>query len=146
MKSMLSYVQDPSYELALSGGTLFLYVAYIARLYQCSQMMIYHTLTLGATSLWFHTTKSAPSFWADQVILNAWVPMFLYESYLRHWIAVGIGCLCILYAVLIFYVGQAKRTYAYHPSRFWSIFFHMSVHMASSMSAIIIITFFPVPK
>lgn len=143
---MLKYVRDPSYELALSGGTLFLYVAYTAYLYQCSRMIIYHTLTLAATSLWFHMTKSIPSFWADQGILNTWVLMFLYESYLRHWIAVGIATLSILYAILIFYVGQANKTYAYHPSRLWSIFFHLSVHIAASMSAIIIITFFPVPK
>jgi hypothetical protein len=108
--------------------------------------MIYHTLTLGASSLWFHLTKSAPSFWADQIILNSWVLMFVYEAYTRHWIAVGLAMIGIFYAFIMFYVGQAKRTYAYHPSRFWSIFFHGSVHLESAMIAIIIATMFPVPK
>jgi hypothetical protein len=143
---MLEYFPYPTYELALSGGFMYAYVAYTAYLYQCSRMMIYHTLALGASSLWFHLTKSVPSFWVDQIVLNSWVLMFLYEAWLRHWIAVGIVIISILYAFLMFYVGQAKRMYAYHPSRFWSIFFHISVHMQSAMLAIIIVTMFRVPK
>jgi hypothetical protein len=146
LQSMLAYVRVPCYELALSGGALYSYVAYMANLYQCSRIMVYHTLSLGLSSIWFHLTKSAPSFWVDQVVLNSWVLMFVYEAYIRHWMAVGIVFLSILYACLMFYVGQAKRIYAYHPSRFWSIFFHLSVHIQSAMLAIIIITFFPVPK
>ena len=143
---MLTYFQEPTYELALSSGVLYSYVTYLSYVYGCSQLMIYHTLSLAVSSLWFHLTKSVPSFWADQIILNSWVLMFVYEAYLRHWMAVGLTIIGILYAFLVFYVGQAKRIYAYHPSRFWSIFFHMSVHIQSAMFAIIIVTFFPVPE
>jgi hypothetical protein len=143
---MLTYFQDPVYELACSGGSLYAYVAYLAYMYGCSVYMIYPSALLSLTSLWFHCTKSISSFWADQFVLNSWVLIFLYEAYVRHWIAVGIVMIGITYAFLIFYIGQAKQTYAYHPSRFWSIFFHMTVHAQSAMLAIIIITLFPVPK
>ena len=143
---MLAYVRDPAYELALSGGVFYSYVSYLAYLYECSRMMLYHSLALALTSIWFHSTKSAPSFWADQLVLNTWVLMFVYEAYLRSWMAVGLSTLGILYAVLMFYVGQVNRTYAYHPARFWSIFFHLTVHMSSTLIAIIIVTMFPVPK
>lgn len=146
MKSMLTYFQDPSYELALSGGALYSLVGYTARLYECSNMLTFHTFSLAMSSIWFHCTKSIPAFWVDQIVLNTWVLTFLYEAYLRHWLAVGIVTICILYAFLMFYVGQSKHIYAYHPSRFWSIFFHQSVHLFSAVLAVIIITMFPVPK
>lgn len=143
---MLTYFSEPAYELAFSGGMSYAYVAYSAYAYGCSQIMIYHTLSLAATSLWFHVTNSTPSFWVDQIVSNSWVLMFVYEAYIRSWIAVGIVIINILYAFLMFYVGQAKHTYAYHPSRFWSILFHITVHVSSSILAIIIITLFPIPK
>lgn len=143
---MLTYFRDPTYELALSSGVLYSYVTYLAYVYGCSQRIIYHTLSLALSSVWLHTTKTELSFWVDQVVLNTWVPMFVYEAYLRHWMAVAMSMLCILYAILMFYVGQAKRTFAYHPSRAVFIFFHMSVHLFSAMTAIYIVTMFPVPK
>lgn len=143
---MLTYFRDPTYELALSSGVLYSYVTYLAYIYGCSQLMIYHTLSLAISSVWFHSTKTETLFWVDQLVLNTWVPMFVYEAYLRHWMAVAMSVLCILYSILIFYVGQAKRTFAYHPSRAVFIFFHMSVHVFSAMVAIFIVTFFPVPK
>lgn len=143
---MLTYFKDPRYELALSSGVLYSYVTYVAYMYECSRLLTYHTLSLALSSVWFHTVRDDLSFWTDQIVLNTWVFTFLYEAYLRHWIAVGIVIVCILYAILMFYVGQAKQTYAYHPSRFWSIFFHQSLHLFSAMFAVIIITMFPVPK
>jgi len=143
---MLTYFQEPVYELALSGGTLYFYVTYIAYIYQSSVWMTYNSLCLALSSIWFHSTKSPASYWTDQIVLNSWVVGFVYEAYVRHWFAVCFVLLGILYAVLMFYAGQADRTYAYHPSRFWSVFFHMTVHISSALFAIIIITFFPPPK
>ena len=143
---MLEYFREPTYELAMSGGLLYSYVTYLAYMYGCSETIIYHTLSLALSSIWFHCTKSAPAFWVDQAVLNTWVLSFVYEAYLRHFLAVAMAMLCIFYAVLMFYVGQAKRTYAYHPSRFWSIFFHQTVHLYSACVAIFIVTMFPVPK
>ena len=145
-ESMLTYFKDPRYELALSAGVLYSYATYIAHIYNCSNLLTYHTFSLALSSIWFHTMRDDISFWADQIVLNSWVLMFLYEAYLRHWIAVGLVVVCILYSVLIFYVGQMYNIYSYSPIRFWSIFYHMSVHLFSSIFAIIIITMFPVPK
>jgi hypothetical protein len=143
---MLTYFTEPAYELAMSGGTLFTYFAYVAYITDCPRRIVYHSLSLALSSVWFHTTKSAPAFWVDQVVLNSWVLSCMYDAYTRHWMPVAITWLCIFYATLIFYVGQANRTYAYHPSRFWSIFFHISVHMVATMGAIINITMFSLPK
>lgn len=140
---MLEYNPQPIYELALSGGTFYAYVAYVAY----PMMPVYLlSLLLSLTSVWFHGFRSPVSFWIDQLALHLWVCSVVYEAYIRNWIAFGLAMLCILYAFLMFYVGQLRNTYAYHPSRFWSIFFHTSVHMTSAMSAIFVLTFFPVPK
>lgn len=146
MKSMLTYFPEPTYELALSGGVLYSYFAYVAYITNTPPRIVYHSLSLALTSVWFHTTKTAPAFWVDQIVLNSWVLSCMYDAYTRHWMPVAITWLCIFYATLIFYVGQAKRTYAYHPSRFWSIFFHITVHMFSTMVAIINVTMFSLPK
>lgn len=143
---MLSYIPEPTYELALSGGTMYAYVWYLAYYYGCSQRMIHLSWLLSVSSVWFHSTKSVPSFLMDQIVLNSWTLVIVYESYLRSWIAFGLAILCVLYAVLMFYVGQMKNTFAYHPSRFISIFFHITVHMLSAMGAIITITMFSIPK
>jgi hypothetical protein len=143
---MLTFVSEPAYELAMSGGTLFTYFAYVAYITDCPQRIVYHSLSLALSSIWFHSTKSAPAFWTDQVVLNTWVLSCLYDAYTRDWMAVGVSVVCIMYAILMFYVGQMKNTYAYHPSRFWSIFFHISVHMAATMCAIINVTMFSLPK
>lgn len=146
MNNMLEYIRDPTYELALSGGVMYSYVAYLGYVYECSQLMTYTSLLLALTSIWFHSTKSVPSFWVDQISLNTWVVVVTYEAYVRNWMLFAMALLCIAYAILIFYVGQLKNTYAYHPSRFWSIFFHHTVHLSSSIVAIFMVTMFPGPK
>jgi hypothetical protein len=143
---MLTYFTEPAYELAMSGGTLFTYFAYVAYITDCPRRIVYHSLSLALSSIWFHCTKSAPAFWVDQVVLNTWVLSCMYDAYTRDWMAVAISILCSLYAVLMFYIGQSKHTYTYHPSRFWSIFFHISVHMVATMGAIINVTMFSLPK
>ncbi len=143
---MLTYFSEPAYELAFSGGTLFTYFAYVAYITDSPRRIVYHSLSLALSSIWFHSTKSAPSFWVDQVVLNTWVLSCMYDAYTRHWMPVAITWLCILYGVLMFYVGQVKRTFAYHPSRFISTFFHITVHIVATIGAIINVTMFSLPK
>ena len=143
---MLAYSKEPVYELAFSGGVSYAYVTYIAYAYECSMTVMYLSLMLSVSSIWFHTTKAGASYWVDQIVLNLWILVFIYESYLRSWIAVVVASLAMLYGILMFYIGQRDNTYTYHPSRVLSIFFHITVHALSAMLAIIIITLFPIPK
>lgn len=143
---MLAYSKEPAYELALSGGASYAYVTYISYAYECSMSMMYLSLMLSLSSVWFHSTKATASYWVDQIVLNIWILVFVYESYLRSWFAVALASIGMLYGILMFYVGQRNNTYTYHPSRFLSIFFHVTVHTLSAMLAIIIITLFPMAK
>ena len=139
---MLHYLPDPIYKLAVSGGTMYAWVAYMSYMYDCSVYTTLLSLSLSSTSMWFHISRSRPAFYLDQLAVVSWSSMMMYQSYIRGWIPFGLSLLGLLQGVLFFYVGQASRTYAYHPSKAIALPCHILTHVISSTIAIFNLTLF----
>lgn len=122
---------EPNYILASTASIAFLMTAATAHWLIAWHHQIPLSLALVFSSIWFHTQKSYTSYIADQIMILLWAGGAVYEAYMRGPMPASILLLCLLYDVLIFYVGFIGKCFAFDSDKKVSTFFHSTVHFVS---------------
>lgn len=137
------FFPEPNYILAATGGLGFAFVSYWLHMLEAWYFTIMLFSFLSLSSIWFHIWRTEFAYRIDNSLAIFCVALSLYESYTRGLLALGMSLLTILYGALVFYVGHGQKSYAFHPNRTISTFFHASLHIATIVGIMGISFFFP---
>lgn len=118
--------------LALTASLSYLSVAGTAIVYSDWPTAIV-SASLAGTSIWFHTTRTPASFWADQIAILGYVGQGLAASWTRGLLPFLGVVSAVGYACGVYYGGRQWQALAFGPStHLW----HASIHALSGAAGL----------
>lgn len=136
----MGFSPQPNYILASTASIAFLMSAATTHWLVAWHHQVPLSLALVLSSIWFHTQKTYTAYIADQIAILLWMMSALYEAYIRGPIPVGIGVLVFFYDSLMFYGGSLGDCYAFDPDPDISTFFHATMHFASFLGVLAVLS------